>query len=213
MKNKILSLSIMVCMMMGLLSANVITASAYGETQYGYLYYTESNGKITITDCDRNTESVEIPTEINGYPVTSIGDSAFFGCDLTSVTIPDSVISVGDAAFQRCGNLESVTIGKGVTIIGECPFVWWESLKNISVNGDNTNYCSVDGNLFNKDKTQLIQYAISKEDTEYIIPDSIITIDAFAFFHCDSLTSVTISDSVTDIGRCAFSECISLKKI
>ena len=74
---------------------------------YSYLTYSISNGKVAITDCkDFAFGEFVIPDTINGYPVTSIGNSAFEDCDsLTSITIPDGVTSIGDSAFSRCKNL------------------------------------------------------------------------------------------------------------
>lgn len=79
------------------------------------LSYEIRDAGVTITDCDEAAEGdLEIPAEIEGLPVTSIGDKAFFGCTrLTSITIPDSVTSIGDGAFVDCSSLTSVTIPKG----------------------------------------------------------------------------------------------------
>ena len=67
------------------------------------------NGEITITDCDTSASGdLVIPSEIEGYPVTVIGNQAFRYNDLTSVTIPDSVTSIGDFAFQYCDNLTDI---------------------------------------------------------------------------------------------------------
>src|SRR6266403_63548 len=81
--------------------------------------YTTNNGAITITGYTGPGGGVTIPDTINGYPVTSIGDSAFYySSTVTSVTIPNSVTSIGDEAFYYCTNLTSVTIPNSVTSIG-----------------------------------------------------------------------------------------------
>lgn len=84
---------------------------------------------ITITKVSNVVENsgmpseIVIPPEIDGIPVTSIGDGAFYGCSgRTSVTIPDSVTSIESRAFDGCSGLTSVTMGKGVTSIGNSAF-------------------------------------------------------------------------------------------
>ena len=146
--------------------------------------------------------------------VTSIGNNAFRGCtSLTNVTIPDSVTSIGEYAFCNCTSLTSVTIPNSVTNIGESAFSSCTSLTLIDVSKNNKKYISIDGVLFDKDKTKLIQYPAGSNRTIYSIPNSVISIGSDAFVGCTSLTSVTIPDSVTSIGSGAFRSCTSLTSV
>ncbi len=146
--------------------------------------------------------------------VTNIGKNAFSGCTkLTSITIPDSVTSIGDYAFSYCGSLTNITIPNSVTSIGENVFRGCESLTFLSVGADNPRYSSVDGVLFDKEQTTLIQYPASKPDKSYTIPNSVTNIGEAAFEGCTSLNAITIPESVISIDDYAFEDCSSLASI
>ncbi len=166
-----------------------------------------SIGKFAFSGC-RGLTSVTIPNS-----VTFIDNYAFWFCrGLTSVTIGNSVTSIGEQAFNGCSPLTSITIPNSVTSIGERAFNGCDSLTAIDVDAANANYTSVDGVLFNKNKTTLIQCP-AKKTGAYTIPSSVDTIDVNAFFNCKGLTSVTIPNSVTSIGFGAFSYCTGLTSV
>ena len=146
--------------------------------------------------------------------VTYIGGCAFMRCtSLESVTIPDSVPFIGGWTFAGCENLKSITIGKGVTSIGYGAFGGCINLTSILVSVTNSNYSSIDGVLFNKDQTKLIQYPSGKELDTYIIPDCVTSVGDSAFNNCGCLGSVIIHGSVTSIEDRAFSGCFGLTSI
>ena len=167
-----------------------------------------SIGVDAFTYCSSLT-SITIPNS-----VTSIGGSAFSSCSsLTSITIPNSVTSIGSYAFYKCSSLTSITIPNSVTSIGYGVFQNCSSLTAINVDTNNPNYSSVDGVLFNKDQTTLIQHPIGNTRSEYTIPNTVTSIESWAFSKCSSLTSVTIPNSVASIGERAFFSCSSLTSI
>ena len=177
--------------------------------------YTSLNGvlfnkeKTELIICPRRKEgSYTIPNS-----VTSIGNQAFFHCyGLTSITIPNSVTSIGNQAFFHCNALTSVTIGNGVTSIEDDVFEGCDGLTSINVDSDNPSYTSLNGVLFNKEKTILITYPKGKEGS-YTIPNSVTSIGSYAFYWCNGLTSITIPNSVTSIGNRAFYSCYGLTSI
>ena len=233
---KLLALVLCLLLTVQLLPVGFFTFEASAETE-GYYTYTVSDGKATITDVSTSISGVvTIPSTLGGYPVTSIGyrafhycssltsitipdsvtsigSSAFYWCDnLTSITIPDSVTSIGNYAFCWCSSLTSITIGDSVTSIGDGAFARCSELTDITVDVNNPAYCSVDGVLFSKDQTTLLQYPGGKSGA-YTIPDGVTSIGDEAFAYCRSLTSITIPDSVTSIGDEAFYDCDSFTDI
>ena len=156
------------------------------------------------------TGSVTIPSALGGKPVTCIGDFAFRDCSgLTSVTIPNGVTSIGEHAFCFCSGLTSVTIPASVTTIGWSAFSPCSGLLAISVSEANPRYKSVDGLLLSKDGTSLIQGV----NGDVTIPNSVTSIEDYAFSGCSGLTSVTIGNGVTSIGHDAFSGCSGLTSV
>ena len=152
--------------------------------------------------------SVTIPNSVTG-----IGAYAFIGCTrLTSVTIGNNVNTIGNSAFSGCTGLTSVTIPNSLTNIGLGVFSNNTSLTAINVASENANFRSVDGVLFNRDLTILIQYPGGKQG-EYIIPNSVIVYTFPAFEGCVGLTSITIPNTISFIADGLFSGCSSLKEL
>ena len=180
--------------------------------------------KATI-NCDNvSFESVGFTEVIIGDSVTTIGDSAFYGCSsLRSFTIGDSVTTIGYRAFYRCESLTSVTIGDSVTAIGDKAFYYCSSLTSVTIPdsvttiGENAFYnCySLTSVTIGDSVTTIGENAFyyCSSLTSVTIGDSVTTIGEGAFYSCDSLTSVTIPDSVTAIGSIVFSECENLTSV
>ncbi|MBN2864911.1 MAG: leucine-rich repeat domain-containing protein [Thiotrichales bacterium] len=164
----------------------------------------------------RYTGAVNIPANVTAeggetFSVTTIGAYAFMECKgLTSVTLPNSVEKIDYDAFLSCISLTSVTIPYSVTTLSPQAFRFCSGLIAFTVANDNPNYSSQDGVLFNKAKTELIQYPIAKAGMSYEIPNPVTTIGTFAFQNCKELTTVTFPNSVTKLSPQAFRFCSGL---
>ena len=234
---KILSVLLAVIMVLSIVPIAGMSSFAVKYGDYEFDILSETDKTCRISDYTGSAADLTIPFEIDGYTVTEIGFSAFYWCtSLISVTIPDSVTSIDGYAFYNCTSLTSVTIPNSVTSIDYRSFSSCTSLTSINIPGSvtsidngafddcdsltsinveesNMNYSSIDGVLFNKDKTELIMYPQGNTNTSYIIPNSVTSISWSAFENCTLFTSVTIPDSVASIGGYAFWNCTSLTSI
>jgi hypothetical protein len=256
----------------------LLALPAWSQTEFTYTT-NAGGGSITITGCNVGTNILVIPANIGGRVVTSIGDSAFFDnallMNLTTVTIPDTVTSIGDSAFldmnvvtvaipnsvtnigvqafgndfylvnvaiptnifnlgesafQDCGlpsviipdvctnigayafygcDATNVTIGKGVVSIGDQAFSGCPMLPAFTVAASNLDYSSLNGVLFNKNQSTLIQFPGGRAGP-YTVPDTVTNFGDQAFSFSADLTGVTIPNGVTSIGNMQFYGCSSL---
>ena len=169
---------------------NLSLYASWVEGTKGLVFSTYYTNYVSVTGYNGNADNVVIPKTYKGLPVKIIEDSAF-NCQtrLKSVTIPNSVTSIGSSTFSGCTGLTSITVSE-----------------------NNSAYSSVDGILYDKNKTKII-HVPEKIKGAITIPDGVTSIGSNAFSNCSGLMSITIGNSVTSIGDSAFEYCGGLTSI
>jgi hypothetical protein len=171
-----------------------------------------NNGTLTITRYTGPGGAVIIPEAIDGLSVVSIGWAFHYNSTITSVTIPDSVLSIEDGymgagggsrdagAFMGCSSLTNVVIGNGVRRIGTYAFWYCGNLTTVAMGG-------------NVSAIGKAAFSCCSQLTELTLPESVTTIEAGAFSGCSSLTNVSLGTSLKNIEAQAFDACTNLAEI
>ena len=201
----------------GMETMQLYYAKSTTDYTYGTYYIPETLRSVTVTDGDLHF-------------------GAFSGCMLlTDITLEEGVTFIGESALLGCTALERLYISATVEQMNEYAFEGVQSILEIRVHEDNPSYCSIDGNLYSKDGTQLLLYTVGKADTTFTMPDTVTVIGTYAFSssrlsrilfsknltaigygafaYCTNLDEVILPESVTTIGDYAFTDCLSLTRI
>ena len=226
---RLISLLVAVCMMITMLPLSAVTAFAADTStdpeatvgDYKYAYKVNADGTATITKVlgpvdPKNTGpyDITIPSELGGCTVTGLGEYSFsgylsaaqshepyqFGRNIRSVTIPQSVTSIGDYAFTDCEELNSLTIKDAATSIGNSAFAECYKLTTLSL-GEKI--------------TTIGKYAFSEchKLDNVTIPPSVTSIGNSAFRRCYALTTLSLGENIETIGKYAFEECRALTNV
>ena len=222
-----------VTMFFVMLSSAVYAEEAEKYESGDYKYILLEDGTAEISAYTGEDEELEVPSELDGYVVTSIGESSFLFCiNLKKLILPECVTRIGNRAFFGCGKLESITFPVGLKVLGDYSFVSCKSLSNISlpdniesiganpfewsdltitISPDHPYLAVIDDVLFSKPDKRLVYCPTSK--TTYEVPKGIQIIGEAAFNECKSLTNIKLSDSVTSIEAYAFEGCTHISSI
>lgn len=176
----------------------------------GFYEYAVVDGEGMITICNDVADVVEVPAEIDGVKITSIYYGAFLSCSSKNIVLPDTVTKIDENVFPE--HLEHLTISGNCTeIAGEEPFLMLPYLQSITVTEGDGAYSSLDGVLYNKDKSCLIAYPAMKLGEEFTTPESVKEIAKSGFNYNINLKKVKLT-AVETIGEYAFEGCTALEE-
>lgn len=198
--------------------AVLLTPAGYGQSEASTLgtaglAYEPVKGGYEVSAGKVKSGAVVIPGKWNGKAVVAIAARGFdrsYG--ITKLTIPSGVATIGEEAFAGCRFLRRVNIPSSVISIGAEAFSGCTALERIAVAPSNPEYSSVDGVLFNKNRTKLVE-APGAISGSYVVPSSVTSIGDGAFFDCGALTRIVLPKNITAIGNDAFFGCSGLTAI
>lgn len=212
--------SAMIVLALALSLVPIAHAATYDyAVEGGNLKFDPTTG--TITDCDTSVYSAEIPSEIYGVPVTTIGERAFSSCSkLASITLPSTITAIGRSAFSRCAALRSIVIPNSVTTMGEEDIRYGgvfddcKGLESVTISGSVERLPSGVFKGCSNLKTVNLEYGVEEIGTHafwdcknlksIILPDSVKSIEKYTFGNCDNLTTGTIGSGIKNIDGSAF---------
>ena len=164
-------------------------------------------GKNAFYYCSK-LDQIELPEGVN-----VIGEGAFSHCDtLKTASLPNTLTAIGPFAFDGCFGLTEIRIPAGTVSIGEGALGNCKSLTAIAVEEDNPAFVSVDGVLFSRDKTRLIQCPGGFSGA-YSIPEGVTVVGPYAFYECRGITGLKLPEGLTTIGESAFNCCGKLPEV
>ena len=215
----------------------ICTVCGASRTSDKLAFTRNGDGGYTVAGIGKETGAViYIPNSYQGSPVTAIGARAFAENEtITHIYLTGGVTSIGESAFEGCVNLSYVQISNSVTEIEDRAFfgtaltsvnipdtvTWIDAqafggcfnLVSLTTPRTNTAYQTIDGDLYNKEGTVLIQYAVGKSAKTFSIPAGVETVESTAFFRAYQLEKIAIPASVKVLGDRVFGTCTALEEI
>ena len=202
-------------------SVTTLPLSTFSECDSLLSYYvSENNESYASVDGviynHSKTELLFFPTGRTGSfiipdSVKIIKEYSFLNSKISSVTFSDSIYMICGYSFENCKNITSVNLPTNLSILGyyggwydETVFKGCSNIESFNISDENSNFCTENGVLFNKQKTELICYPAGKAGS-YSVPDTVSLFRRYAFDSCKGLTSIIIPDSVTSFNGDQFS--------
>jgi len=169
---------------------------------------------ITVIGAEAFLDSENLEKVMIHGEVTEIEYRAFANCDeLIEVRIPDSVETIGASAFAECSALNVVYLGRNLQNIGAGAFAGCAQLEMMKIHKDNSSFYTKEGILYNRDMTKIVQALAGSKEKVFDMPNSVIQITEFAFWKCDNLETINLSNQLKEIPGNSFANCTGLLSV
>ena len=188
-------------------SISVADANPNYSAQDGVLFNKDKT-ELLLYPTKKSQTAYTVPSSVTTLANGAFNDAVY----LESLVLPESITQIG-TALSRCPALRAVHIPAGLTSLDSDAFLESTALESFTVAAENPNYVAVDGILFNKAKTELIRYPAAKTSTSYAVPQSVTQLVYGAFLGASALQSVTLPATLKSIPASGFQGCTSLKSI
>ncbi|MBQ7595240.1 MAG: leucine-rich repeat domain-containing protein, partial [Clostridia bacterium] len=211
---------------------------------FGYMKYNESDfvfakgtksGTLELKSYSGDAKNIIIPSSYHGKKVAYIAKEAFMDDDIVSVTLPDSIVKIGESAFAGCEKLEKVEFGKGLENLDAFAFRGCSLLQKVEFNSaikgfdgsvfancsnlkeiifpESADFVLIDKVVFSKDKTIAVWSPADVDLNKFSFPESVKKYSAFFFYGHDEITSFELPQGTTAVERGLFADCKNLEKV
>ena len=209
--------NVILCLLILVLCSMALSALAEDEAVDAlvcgnFKYILMEDGTAEIVGWTGKDSCVVIPAKLNGHAVTSIGEEAFANSDLQEAVLPDTVVHLSAGAFYGCA-LTSLTIPPSVAVMDGNPFAMCFQLKELTLSEENPFFEWVGDALVSKAEGTLIYYPFWKDTEEVRVPEGIRKIGARAFMNCSMIQKLNLPRGLEEIGDDALNGCARLSEI
>lgn len=201
---RLVSIFLSIIIILGLFSAFPVSAYENNKSDNCKWFYNDKTKQLTVYGKGRMDD-------YDGF--ADLAPWSKYSKKITSIEIGTGITYIGQHAFSKFTSLKKVKISYSVSEIGDAAFDDCDKLSNFIVSDKNKYFSTLNGNLYDKNKKKLVQYAVGKNEKSFVVPSSVKKLGSFSFSGCKNLVSITLPNKLVSIDDAVFSNCYNLTKI